>query len=108
MNIKSLISLADKLDNKGLTFEANMIDELIKNAQRENTKEQIQRLMNPTVTYIEIPSGDYTCSNCKFMTAEFFCSEPSIQAYVSAKKGCCNLFYPTDGKVIPPEEWARN
>lgn len=73
------------------------------------TPGDVRRLMTPEVGYMELAdlAGAFACGNCVWVGAEAHCENPLVKAPVSAKHGCCNLFYPagTD-PTFPPD--ARN
>lgn len=62
------------------------------------------RLLSPKVGYMELDADvkGYACGNCGYAGEGAMCRNPAVLAPVSAKRGCCNLFWNEDQVVFPP------
>lgn len=83
-------------------------DELLGYLERgdEVTTEQLARLLDPKVSYMElaVAAKGFACGNCEYAGEGAVCRNPLVMAPVSAKQGCCNLFHNEDQIAFPPPE----
>ena len=81
-------------------------DELLAYLERgdEVTTEQLARLLDPKVGYMElaVEAKGFACGNCGYAAEGAMCRNPAVLAPVSAKQGCCNLFWNEDQVTFPP------
>lgn len=70
----------------------------------EVTVEQLGRLLDPKVGYMELDNAakGFACGNCGYAAEGAVCRNPAVLAPVSAKRGCCNLFWNEEQVVFPP------
>lgn len=66
---------------------------------------QLKRLSGTYVQYMEVTpvAGAFSCGRCTFVrntTTSPACVNAEVQAPVSAKHGCCDLYYPARGKPV--------
>lgn len=72
----------------------------------ENDKETLKHIADKHVGYMEISvtASGFACGDCRSLNEEGFCQNPDVKAYVSAKHGCCNYFYPKQAGVTFPKK----
>lgn len=72
----------------------------------QNDKATLKRIADEHVGYMEISeeAKGFACGSCRSLNEESFCENPDVKAYVSAKHGCCNYFYPKAAKVVFPSK----
>jgi hypothetical protein len=72
----------------------------------KNDKETLKRIADEHVGYMEIniEAKGFSCGYCRGINKEGFCENPEVKAYVSAKHGCCNHYYPKEAKLTFPQE----
>lgn len=71
--------------------------------------EQLERLLSERVGYMELVevAKGFACGACAaFEAEEDACRNEAVQAPVSARHGCCNLFWPVHGQPAFPLEKA--
>jgi hypothetical protein len=83
------------------------VDDLLGYLERgdEVTPEQLGRLLDQKVSYMELPekAGAFACGACGYAAEGAMCRNPLVLAPVSAKHGCCDLFWPSHGEPsFPP------
>jgi hypothetical protein len=76
---------------------------------KKNDPETLKRIADKHVGYMEISeeAKGFVCGDCRSIDQKDFCVHPDVKAYVSAKHGCCNYFYPKKAKVIFPKQVAE-
>jgi hypothetical protein len=72
----------------------------------QNDKATLERIGDKHVGYMEISAEakGFACGDCRSLNDKGFCENPDVKAFVSAKHGCCNYFYPKAAKVQFPAE----
>ncbi len=71
-----------------------------------NDEKKLKHIAGKHIGYMEISeeAKGFACGSCRSLNDKEFCENPEVQAYVSAKHGCCNYFYPDKAKVNFPKE----
>jgi hypothetical protein len=72
----------------------------------QNDKKTLKRIADKHVGYMEISekAKGFACGSCRSLNEEDFCENSDVKAYVSAKHGCCNYFYPNKAKINFPKK----
>lgn len=75
----------------------------------EVTDEQVARLLSERIGYMELVevAKGFACGACVSFEADE-CQNPAVLAPVSARHGCCNLFWPVHGEPAFPSRKAGN
>lgn len=71
-----------------------------------NDEKKLEHIAGKHIGYMEISeeAKGFACGSCRSLNEEGFCENPEVKAYVSAKHGCCNYFYPKEAKVVFPSK----
>lgn len=71
----------------------------------DTTDDQLKRLLSESVGYMELDevAKGFACGACaSYEAEEEGCRNPKVKAPVSARHGCCNLYWPAHGEPAFP------
>ncbi len=71
----------------------------------DTTDDQLKRLLSESVGYMELDEAakGFACGACvSYDTDGEGCGNPKVKAPVSARHGCCNLYWPAHGEPAFP------
>ncbi len=99
---------SEKKQPRRLNFKADDMKDRLEHGA-EVSDEQVERLLSERVGYMELVevAKGFACGACAaFEAEEGACRNEAVRAPVSAKHGCCNLFWPVHGEPSFPSEKA--